>query len=350
MNLDYYVTNNLPLLLVAVLGMVVLLFVLRIVALKTGLVDVPNARKIHSNPVPMIGGLSLFIMAALLLPLTNAVNVFSFYLILATGMVVIVGLLDDLYQLSALWRFLVQIIASFVVIYYTQVQLFTFGNLLLPDWDLNLGIMAIPVTVFGVVGVINALNMADGIDGLAAMTFCVPVLVLIGLSGQSLFGLWLMLLLICIGVFVIFNKSKKFKVFLGDNGSLLLGFILAWLLVYFSQGQTAVIKPVSALYLVAIPVYDTIFVMLRRILKGRSPFKPDKTHLHHLFLAQGWAQTKVLIAMVLSQTVMVFIGVLFLYIGLAEHYQFYLFVFMSAVYYFLIKSVWARIKYKGLIS
>lgn len=342
MNFYYAITNNLTLLSVAILGMFAILFVLRIVALKTGLVDVPNARKIHAKPVPLVGGLSLFIMAVVLLLMTKTVNLFSFYLILATGMVVVVGLLDDLYQLSALWRFMVQIIASLIVVYFTQVHLITFGYLLFSGWEINLEFLAIPVTVFGVVGVINALNMADGIDGLAAMTFSLPVLVMIGISGQNPMSLWLLMLISCVGVFVLFNKSTKYKVFLGDNGSLLLGFILAWLLVYFSQGESAIIKPVTALYLVALPIYDTIFVMLRRITKGQSPFKPDNTHLHHLFLAQGWSQTRVLLAMVLSQAILVFLGVLFLVMGLADYYQFYLFVLMSVLYYFAIKKIWAR--------
>ncbi len=345
MNFSLVFINNYVILLATLIGMPVLLYLLRLVALNAGLVDVPNARKIHAKPVPLIGGLALFIMASLLLYFTNAVNEFSFYLIIATGLVVMVGLLDDIYQLSAFWRFLVQITASLIIIYFAKVQLNTFGLLLIPGWEMNLGLLAIPVTVFGVVGVINALNMADGIDGLAAMTFCLPVIVIIGMNGQSAMSLWLLFVVICVGVFIIFNKTIKYKIFLGDNGSLLLGFILAWLLVYFSQGETAIFKPVTALYLVALPIYDTIFVMLRRILKGKSPFKPDNTHLHHLFLAQGWSQTKVLLMIVVCQAALILLGVVFLNMGLAEYYQFYLFVLMSIIYYFLVKKSWKTVNH-----
>lgn len=319
-----------------------LLMMSRVVAIKYDLVDVPDARKIHKTPVPVVGGLVLFIMAVALLLITNNVTVFTFYLMMATGFVVVVGLMDDVFQLSAFWRFVVQIIASLLVIYFSSVKLVGFGFLLLPSWDMQLGYLSIPITVFGVVGVINALNMADGIDGLAAMTFVFPVLMMGLLSVDVLMSSWLILLVVAVIIFVLFNKSKKHKVFLGDSGSLLLGFVLAWLLVYFSQGADAIMKPVTALYLVAIPIYDTIFVMLTRILSGYSPFKPDKTHLHHLFLSYGFSQAKTLYAMINAQLVLISIGIVFSVLAVPEYIQFYVFVALSVMYYFGMKKLWAH--------
>ncbi len=316
---------------------------LRRIALKTGLVDVPNSRKIHSKPIPLVGGLSLFCLSVLALLLTKNVSFFSFYLITASGLIVVVGLLDDKFDLSARWRFTVQIAASLLVIYFANIKLDTFGHLILPNWDMQLAWLAIPVTVFGVVGIINAINMSDGVDGLAAMTFFSPVLVLVILSGFDSMSLWLLTVLLGVLIFVAFNMSQSHKVFLGDNGSMFLGFLLGWLLVYYSQGESATIMPVTALYLVAIPVYDTIFVMLRRIFAGLSPFRPDKTHLHHLFLAGGLSQSKTLLAMCASQLVMIGLGVLMFNIGTKEHMQFYLFVILSAIYYFSIKKMWLKI-------
>jgi len=330
-------------LIVVIIAMPVLLFTLRLLAMRIGLVDVPNSRKVHATAIPIVGGLALYLMAIALLLVTKNINLFTFHLIIAAGMVVLVGLLDDLFQLTALWRFSVQIVASLVVIYFTDTQLNTFGYLLFPAWDLQLGIFTIPVTVFGVVGVINALNMADGIDGLAAMTFFSPVLVMVLLAGQNEMSLWLLLLLACVLIFVLFNKSTSYKVFLGDNGSLFLGFVLAWLLVYFSQEhheQIAIIKPVTALYLVALPIYDTIFVMVKRIMRKISPFKPDNSHLHHLFLAKGFSQSKTLLIMVVFQIILIGLGVLLLYLNIAEYFQFYLFILMSIIYFFMIDRTW----------
>jgi len=337
MNLPF----NYSMLITAVVVMPVLLLVLRFVALKAGLVDVPNARKIHSNSIPLVGGLALFIMAAVLLLMTKNVNSFGFYLMLGSGLVMVVGLLDDLYQLSALWRFTAQILASLVLIYFANVQIESFGYLLLPQWELYLGYAIIPVTVFGVVGVINALNMSDGIDGLAAMTFFLPVCTLALLTGDSRLRMWLLLLLVCVMIFVLFNRSRTYKIFLGDSGSMFLGFVLAWLLVYFSQGQMAIIKPVTALYFVALPVYDTIFVMLRRMVAGSSPFKPDNTHLHHLFLARGYSQTKALLVMIILQSVFILLGLLLLFVHVKEYQQFYLFVGLSISYYFFMRKKWS---------
>jgi len=324
----------------AIIVMPVLLMLLRKVSFKIGLVDVPNTRKIHSESIPLVGGLALFIMSCLLLVFHEDTDSFIFFLMLASGLVMLVGLLDDIFQLSSFWRFMVQIIASIVMIYFAQVQINSFGYLLFPQWEMHLGYLAVPVTIFGVVGVINALNMADGIDGLAVVTFFLPAAVLCVLTNDSLIQLWLVFLLICLGVFLIFNKSSKYKVFLGDNGSMFLGFILAWLLVKLSQGSTAVILPVSALYLVALPIYDTIFVMLRRIKAGVSPFRPDKSHLHHLFLASGFSQTKTLFAILLSQLFLIAIGWVLAVVEVAEYLQFYLFVALSIGYYLVMQNYW----------
>ena len=317
----------------------------RLMAVRFGLVDLPNSRKIHDKAVPIVGGLVLYLMAVFILFMTDAMGVFSFYLMLASGVLLVVGLLDDLYQLSALWRFVAQIFACLIVIYFADLKLDTFGHLLLQAWDLQLGIMAVPVTIFGVVGVINAINMADGIDGLAAMTFFLPVSVLAFLSENLHLSLWLVIFLIVVMIFVLFNKSRTQKVFLGDNGSLFLGFVLAWLLVYFSQGHmsyAAVIKPVTALFLVALPIYDTIFVMLKRIRAGHSPFKPDKTHLHHLLLARGYSQTKSLLVMLLFQASLITLGVCFNFYAIAESYQFYLFIALSVLYYLIMQMMWKK--------
>ncbi len=314
---------------------------LRKLALKFNLVDEPNARKIHQKAIPLVGGIALVISSGIALALLGGVSEFALYLYASACLVAGIGLLDDVVDLSALVRFAVQIAASLFIVFMTKVQLFSFGYLLLPSWQMNLGLLSIPITVFGVVGVINALNMSDGIDGLAAMTFLLPALTLAFLSFGTGLSNWLLLLLIAVVVFVVFNKSNNFKLFLGDNGSMFLGFILAWLLVYFSQNPVEVIKPVTALYLVAIPIYDTIFVMLRRFMKGVSPFKPDKTHLHHLFLSKGFSQTQTLLLILSMHVIMIAFGVLIMN-KWQEFIQFYLFVLFSIIYYRVLKKTWQK--------
>lgn len=336
------VTETIYMVIIVLVAMPILLLSFRWLALKYGLVDVPDPRKIHTSPIPVVGGLAIFVMVVVLLLMVDGVNRFTFYLVIGSGLVVVIGLLDDVFELSAFWRFVVQVVASLVVVYFSSVQLDSFGFLLSPSWDLQLGFMAIPITIFGVVGVINALNMADGIDGLAAMTFVFPVLMMALLSSDVKISLWLLLTASSVIVFVLFNKSRAYKIFLGDSGSLLLGFVLAWLLVYFSQGTSAIMKPVTALYLVALPVYDTIFVMLKRILNGDSPFKPDKTHLHHLFLSLGFSQTKALFAMMNAQLFFIALGIIFSVFAVPEYFQFYCFVLIAVAYYLFMKGMWGK--------
>ena len=338
-----FINSYLSLIAISIVSTAVLLFIFRKLAFGFNITDKPNLRKIHQNPIPIIGGLVLFIMMGVLLYLSGNITPFTFSLFIACGLVVFVGIIDDLADLSPILRFAIQIIASLVVIYFSSVQILSFGFLLLPGWDLQLGYLSIPITIFGAVGVINALNMADGIDGLAAMTFFMPVFTLALLANDMTMKVWLLLMLICVSVFIAFNKSNSLKVFLGDNGSLLLGFVLAWLLVYFSQGEDAVILPVTALYLVAIAVYDTIFVMLRRIFAGRSPFKPDNTHLHHYLLSRKLSQSMALIVIVLLSSVFIGLGLTFMHYEMPEFFQFYIFVIVSMFYYFIMNKAWAKV-------
>ena len=332
-------SDALKMTIVVILTPLVLLF-FRKIAIRFKLLDMPNARKIHANAVPLVGGVAIFFVGVLAMFLTKNISNFHLVLVVAAGFVLVIGLIDDLFDLSAMLRFMVQIMASLVIIIYSHTQLHSFGFLLLPHVEISLWYFSIPVTLFGVVGVINALNMSDGIDGLAALTFFFPVSAFVLMSDASDFISWLTLLLISIIIFIFFNKSKKYKVFLGDNGSMFLGFILAWLLVYFSQGEPAIIKPVTALYLVALPIFDTIFVMLRRIAKRLSPFKPDKTHFHHLFLDKGFSQTQTLFSIVFLQLIFIVLGIVLLKAGVAEYLQFYLFVALSIIYYKLMAYLW----------
>ena len=336
---------NYLLLLMALPVTAILLILMRQIASQLKLMDVPEQRKIHSHPIPLVGGIVLFIVSAIILLQLDDVDLFSKVLLISTSFVVLVGLLDDVFQLSAFWRFLVQILACLGVIYFSGVKLNTFGELLYPGWDLQLGYLAIPITVFGVVGVINALNMSDGIDGLAALSFFIPTLTLAMISEVSGLSVWLLYVLIALLVFVFFNLSEKYKIFLGDSGSLFLGFVLGWLLVVYSQlnfyqGQS--IYPVTALYLVGMPIYDTIYVMLKRISSGKSPFKPDKTHLHHLFISKGYSQSQALLFILLLQIMMIAIGLLFLRFRVAEYIQFYTFILMSVVYYKTMSYQWVK--------
>jgi UDP-GlcNAc:undecaprenyl-phosphate GlcNAc-1-phosphate transferase len=322
-----------------------LLLLLSWLAPRLGLMDQPSARKIHSAPVPMTGGIAIFlVVAGMSALLYRQLPVFIWPLLVAALVLVLVGVLDDRWELAPGWRFVAQAVAIAAVIGLTGVRIDSFGFLLSDQWPLTLGVLAVPLTLFGIIGIINAINMADGIDGLAATLVLIPLLLLGLVVPDAAWRRWFAVVGVAIGVFLLFNLfGGRRRVFLGDAGSLLLGFILAWLVVYFSQGSHRVIFPVTALWLLALPVFDTIFVMTQRLLAGRSPFSPDRRHLHHLLMRLGYSAGKTLLLIAVYALILAQVGWLMLHYGVPEHIQFAAFVGLSLVYYFSVRRLWHKL-------
>ncbi len=322
-------------------------------ARRVGLVDEPDARKVHVEPVPLVGGLGIFcgIMFALLL----ADSPLGQYraLIAGSAALLIVGLLDDLHELSPRTRFVAQILAVLLMAGWGEVYLLGFDRLLGP-WPLELGWLSIPVTVFAAVGVINAINMVDGLDGLAGS---VILICLLGLAvavdvgaGAGAGHLPLIVVTVAgVGAFLMFNVNRAGggRVFLGDAGSMSIGFILAWLLIDLSQGPTAVIHPVTALWLLAVPLLDAVFVMVSRMRRSESPFRAGQDHLHHLFLRAGFTANESVAAIAALALVLAALGLVAQWLGLAQYWRFAAFVALSAAYYAVLTRAWTRHRWLG---
>lgn len=325
-----------------------LLWCLQPVARHIGLVDHPGGRKTHVHPTPLVGGIAMFVAFAFAIltldsPLSGHRALFAGALVL-----VVVGVLDDLHELSARPRFAAQILAGLIMTLGAGVVLHDFGHLMLADQLLSLGILAIPLTVFASVGVINAVNMSDGIDGLAASLVLIAVgalLLLAWPSGQrDLIGL-LVVLATVILAFLAFNLRLKGRalVFMGDAGSMFLGFVLAWFLVRLSQGETRLFAPVTALWIFALPLIDTVVMMIRRIRLGRSPFAADREHFHHILLAAGFTPKQTVALMVLVALALAGIGLIGHFQGLPEHWMFWGFLVVAGLHYGLVMRAW-RVK------
>lgn len=205
-----------------------------------------------------------------------------------------VGLADDRWKLSARIRLVIQAGLALLMVYGGGIVLVDLGDPLLIG-ALSLGMIAVPFTVFGVVGCINALNMVDGIDGLsgtvAAGTLALVALVTLG-AGDGSGHLLAMALLGGVAGFLWFNlrfgSQHRARVFMGDNGSMMLGLLIAWQLIDITQGEQPLVPPVVALWMFAVPLIDTLAVMARRVWLGKSPFSPDRHHLHHLLQRAGF--------------------------------------------------------------
>ena len=258
---------------------------------RSGLTDTPGWRKQHLHPVPLTGGIAIFltILSGILVTGTAA---YSYPLLLITCLVFAAGVFDDLRHLSAALRLLIQFCSGLLLATWGGIAIHNVGNLLATG-DIPLLMLTTPLTALAVAGLCNAYNMIDGIDGLAASTIALPLLVLYVLAlraGHPMAGM-LLLMLVPLAVFLLFNLGPDTgllpKVFLGDGGSMTLGFLVTAALIFFSQGDNALIRPVTALWLVTVPLMDMLATMLRRARSGQRLMVADRSHLHHTLLDMG---------------------------------------------------------------
>ncbi len=256
---------------------------------KYRLYDIPNARKEHKLPVPTMGGIAIMagMMTALFLwfPFTAEVAQVCFFF--SVTVLLALGIMDDLRDLSAKYKFVIQLALA---------ALIALSGIRITSFDGLFGINELPVsaqytfTLLAIVGITNAFNLIDGIDGLAGGLGFMSLVTLglfLTMSGDTNTALIAFALAGGILAFLYFNFNPA-RIFMGDTGSLLLGFVIAVLAIRLLQVNIAAIKPVVpnapvfVLGIVLIPVFDTLRVFAVRIWKGKSPFAADKTHIHHL--------------------------------------------------------------------
>jgi UDP-GlcNAc:undecaprenyl-phosphate/decaprenyl-phosphate GlcNAc-1-phosphate transferase len=312
---------------------------LRPVAVKVGLLDLPGGRKTHALPTPMIGGLGIY-LGTLSICMLSPVIMNDYKILLAlSGFVLLVGVLDDLYEIRVTLRMALHAVAAWVMADVANVKLATFGDIVFSG-PVELGLLAVPVTVFATVGVINAINMSDGLDGLSGGLTVIALIMLsiTALSaGQSAMLSFSQILIVSLLAFLAFNFRvlwrKSALVYLGDAGSTLLGFIIAWLVIAASQGNKAFIDPVYALWFLAVPLMDTVSLMIRRPLQGRSPFCAGRDHLHHRLLNMGYDARQTVLIIHGAAVVMGCIGLIGHFSGVSESLMFTLFMLTFCVYF-----------------
>ncbi|HWU71454.1 MAG TPA: hypothetical protein VN017_08880, partial [Pseudoxanthomonas sp.] len=265
--------------------------------------DRPDARKQHSGRIPLIGGLCFFLGTLAGLCYLGYLDNFTLSLVTGSVLIVAVGAVDDFHDLSVRTRLVVEMCVVGWVIAMTGYYVDGLGPLF-GSGEFHLGWLGIPVTVVAVIGLINAYNMLDGIDGLAAAMAMAAIgsVLLMGnfAGGHPGALLFLEVLFAALIPYVCVNLGwpDGRKVFMGDAGSTLIGFVLAWGLIYLSHDSVRRLAPVDVLWCVALPVMDTLAVMYRRMRQGKSPFKPDRQHLHHLLLDAGFAPRAALLVIV----------------------------------------------------
>ena len=273
------------------------------------LVDLPDrSRKFHKRPTPLTGGLgillALLVSGKLYIDLNNLTGYlpeFTFQLMVISVPLLILFLIDDLKGLKPLIRILIQCALSGYMIFSTGVYLESLGNLF-GFGNINLGLFGIPFTLFCVVGVMNAFNMMDGINGLCSGC-AMLALILIGFSSGLIYDSMLVLIIGSTLGFVIFNLGflgKKRGVFLGDSGSNLIGFWVAWIAVYASQNQNYFIEPITMLWFISIPLLDCVGLIFSRIKKGLSWSTAGRDHIHHKLLKRFTSRQTLIIILAIT--------------------------------------------------
>lgn len=317
------------------------IILLKSLALRIGLIDTPSNRKQHQGNIPLIGGLAM-LMGLLVGLLTLPISLQHYRSFIAgAALLVFIGLLDDFHELSPKSRFFAQILAVLLMIFWGHVHIIHLGNLIYYK-DIFLGYYSsLVVTIIAALGIINAINMLDGVDGLAANLVLVELALLIYCAvytGQFLSVHILLLLMASVVAFLWFNfplpGRLHAQVFMGDAGSLFLGFSLVWFLISLTQGGLKSITPVTMLWIMAIPLFDTTSVMLYRLRKGRSVFCSDRHHIHHILLALSFSPLQINILLGGTNFVLGLIGLIIFHYQLKESLVFFSFLIIFAIYFF----------------
>ena len=313
------------------------------------LVDHPGGRKAHGQPIPLVGGLAIFI-ALLGAAAVMGIAPSAAYFLFALSIVIAVGLWDDVTDIPPRVKFAIQIVASCLMIWGAGVQLQSVGNLF--GWrPIGLWIFAIPLTIFAIVGVVNSVNMMDGLDGLGGSIAFVAFAWYAAVAWNSGLEVQFKTALIFCGAiagFLLFNLRFPWqphaRVFLGDAGSLMIGFALGWFAIDLTQGEGRTFPPIAALWILLLPLADCVSLMARRVRARKSPFVADRHHIHHYLLARGFSHGQTLATLVGLSVLFGAIGYFAWRTGVPEPFLFWPFFFGFFGYHFWIKRAWARLE------
>lgn len=259
------------------------------IAIHIGALDIPNERKVHKTPTPRLGGLGIFFGLLCGYMLFGTPSELMNSILIASFIIVITGMIDDIKPLKASTKLIGQFMAACIVTFYGNVSL---QNLSMWGFSVEFGFLVYPVTIFFILGCINCINLIDGLDGLAGGISAIYFLTIgIITTVKGYFALEFVLCFVMLGAclgFLVHNFNPA-KIFMGDSGSMLLGLIISVvaLLGFKAATLSSLIIPLLVL---AIPILDTLFAILRRKLKGESISTPDKFHIHHQLLKRNFSQ------------------------------------------------------------
>lgn len=316
--------------------------VLSFFAPKLKLLDLPNHRKPHKGDVPLIGGIAMFL--AFLFGATFLANSYGqiISLLLISFIMLVIGIIDDRSEVSFFPKLFFQVILAVIIVSILGIELKSFGNLF-GDGHISLGKASLIISVLAIVGGINSFNVMDGIDGLASglaiIVFSSVFVIAHVQNNPDIVNLSLLYVFILLPFFFL-NLSLKHKIFMGDAGTLFIGTGIVWILIDSSQAEQNVLKPVTALWIFAVPLIDSIAVVLLRIKARKSPFLPDLTHIHHQIIKRrNYSHTKTLGIILTFAASMSIVGVLGQLYAVPEWVMFFSFLCISFGYLIGLKNL-----------
>jgi len=331
-------------LLIASITTIILLNILTPLAKKVGLLDVADCRKTHKGAIPLIGGIAIFggVLIASIIYFSMTMEIVAW--LVAGAMILILGIFDDAWELSAKFRLVIQSVIVLLLCLFSGQHIENLGSII-GLGDLLLGKYGYIITLLAVIGGINAFNMMDGLDGLAGSIALVSLIGLAILFNRSNDNVSFAIVLIIIVSLLPYLQNNilvfpfKNKIFMGDAGSMLIGFSIVWLLIRGSQSSAGFylsFSPATALWLIALPLMDMVAIMGRRVYKGRSPFVADTDHLHHKLIKRGYSSQKVLLILVLLSVFFLLVGMFGEYLDVLDYVMFLVFLMVFVVYVWVV--------------
>ncbi|MFC4700082.1 UDP-N-acetylglucosamine--undecaprenyl-phosphate N-acetylglucosaminephosphotransferase [Glaciecola siphonariae] len=316
-----------------------------------GLVDVPSYRKKHSEIVPLTGGFAMFMGVVFASLAADVVFKNNPMFLTAAAMIVLLGMLDDRFDLSAKGRLICQFIVAGIMVGIADNYILNLGNIF-GFGDVHLPLLGYFFTMICVVGVINAFNMIDGIDGLAggmSIIVLISVVVLLMTNGASTSLIAPLTIIAVLVPFLAFNLSikgfKGNKIFMGDAGSMFIGLAIVWLLVEHTNSSEASIRPITAVWLIGLPLMDMAAIMFRRARKGQSMLKADRQHLHNIFMRAGLTQFQSLLGLLFIGSLFAIVAVLSELYAVPETIMFYGFIVLQVIYTAIIMHIWKILRF-----
>lgn len=316
------------------------------IAVRFGLVDKPCLRKQHDGAIPLIGGLSIFLAVAISVMIFYPLTMQIVSYLACAGAIVVLGVVDDYKQLGIKIRLCIQVLVALVMIYGSEVYIHNLGNLFLMG-NVDLGWLGIVFTVISVIACINAFNMIDGIDGLAgslSILTLLSVFILMLLSGNYVFAYLPLIIVATVVPYLAFNLGIKGhrnkKIFMGDAGSMFIGLSVIWFLMVSTQASEPAFRPVTALWIIAVPLMDMMAIIIRRKRKGLSPFHADRDHLHHIFMRVGFSPRKSLASILLFAIIMSSVGIAGEVLNISEWIMLVLFLIVFVFYSLALQHCW----------